>query len=419
MSLDQVNDIRERRIAWFHCFAGIAGDMALASLVDAGAELDAVRDLLRRVPIGGWHIERKEVLRGGIAASQIVVEVDDEAVVRTHAHIAGLITEARLPRRVAARALSVFEALAKVEARLHRRPTSQIHFHEVGGHDAVIDVVGTAAALELLGVDEVRASPVTTGSGTISTAHGRLPNPPPAVVQLLWGAPVRGIDVTYELTTPTGAALLAALAKSYGPLPGMHVETSGFGAGSRDLPELPNCTQVVIGTTAAEGTGDDGQPVTVLEVNVDDVTGEQLAVAVRELLDAGAHDAWVTPIVMKKGRPGSTVHALSDPDRVPALRRILRRSTGSFGVRAFSGTRWPVAREMTVVLVEGEPVRMKVTAERAKPELEDIVALSARTGISVRELQARAQSSWEAQQDSTPEVPDESPSSSRDPASAN
>ena len=162
----------ERSVAWFHCFAGIAGDMALGSLLDAGADLSEVLALLERLPLGGWALEVEPVLRGGVAASRAVVSVHDNVVVRTYAHIVGLIEEARLPDRVAGRALDTFAALADVEAKLHRRPVDQVHFHEVGGHDTIVDVVGTAAALEVLGIDEVRASPVATGLGMIRAAHG-------------------------------------------------------------------------------------------------------------------------------------------------------------------------------------------------------------------------------------------------------
>ena len=206
-------------MAWFHCFAGIAGDMALGSLLDAGADLGEVLALLERLPLGGWALEVEPVLRGGVAASQAVVTVHDNVVVRTHAHIVGLVEEARLPERVARRALATFAALAEVEARLHRRPVDQVHFHEVGGHDTIIDVVGTAAALEVLGIDEIRASPVATGLGMVRTAHGMLPNPAPAVVALLEGVPTWGRNVAVELTTPTGAALLAALSSGFGPMP--------------------------------------------------------------------------------------------------------------------------------------------------------------------------------------------------------
>ena len=197
-------------VAWFHCFAGIAGDMALGSLVDAGADVDEVRALLDRLALPGWHLEFEEGIRGGIACTRAIVGGDD-VVVRTHGVIAALIEDAALPARVTARAQAVFHKLASVESALHRRPIDQVHFHEVGGHDAIIDIVGTAAALEVLGVDEVCASAVATGMGMVRSAHGRLPNPAPATVRLLEGIPTYGRDVPIELTTPTGAALLAAL----------------------------------------------------------------------------------------------------------------------------------------------------------------------------------------------------------------
>jgi pyridinium-3,5-bisthiocarboxylic acid mononucleotide nickel chelatase len=388
-----------RTVAWFHCFAGIAGDMALGSLLDAGADLDQVLAILERIPLPGWELRAEPVLRGGIACTKAVVSARDDVVVRTHAHIVGLLSEARLPDRVAHRALAVFAALAQVEGRIHRRAVEQVHFHEVGGHDAVIDVVGTAAALEVLGVDTVVASAVATGTGTVRTAHGLFPNPSPAVVRLLSGAPTYGRDTMVELTTPTGAALLAALAESFGPMPPLEISTTGFGAGANELPDLPNCTQVVLGRSleaAASGTGTDigtGQPVTVLEANLDDVTGEQLGLAVAALIEAGAHDAWVTPAVMKKGRPAHTLHALCDPALVTSLRQVIMSSTGTLGVRALAGERWPVARHEEQVEVDGQPIRVKVSPGRVKAEFDDVARAAARTGLPLHMIAGRAEAS--------------------------
>src|SRR5205807_3509490 len=190
--------------------------------------------------------------RAGVAGTHLRARGHKDGVVRTYAHISGLIDLARLPDRVRDRAQAVFAAMAEVEGRLHRRPPEQVHFHELGGVDAIVDVVGTCAALEVLGIDEVRASAVATGTGMVRTAHGMLPNPAPAVVELLRDAPLFGRDVAVELTTPTGAGLLAAMATGYGPLPAMIVAATGFGAGSRDIDGLPNVTQVVLGTPVAE-----------------------------------------------------------------------------------------------------------------------------------------------------------------------
>ena len=400
-----------RSVAWFHCFAGIAGDMALGSLLDAGADLAEVLGLLRRLPLGGWALEVEPVLRGGVAATRAVVTVNDNVVVRTHSHIVGLIEEARLPDRVARRALATFAALAEVEGRLHRRPVDQVHFHEVGGHDTIVDIVGTAAALEVLGIDEIRSSPVATGLGMVRAAHGMLPNPAPAVVALLEGIPTWGRNVPVELTTPTGAALLAALASGFGPMPAIRVTGQGFGAGTRELADLPNCTQVVTGISVdrasgsevepglgtmggADGDADAGQPLSLLEATLDDVTGEQLAHAVGVLLDAGAYDAWLNPVIMKKGRPGTVVQVLTDPALVGHLRRVLQETTGSLGVRLISGERWPAARTVDAVWIDGQMIRVKVSANRVKAEYEDVALAARRTGQPVRELAFRAEAQW-------------------------
>ncbi|HUA95884.1 MAG TPA: nickel pincer cofactor biosynthesis protein LarC [Acidimicrobiales bacterium] len=378
-------------VAWFHCFAGIAGDMALGSLLDAGADLDEVLAILRRLPVRGWDLTVEPVLRAGVAATRAVVEVTDDVVVRTHAHIVGMVGEARLPERVAARALATFAALAEVEGRLHRRPPEQVHFHEVGSHDAIVDVVGTAAALEVLGVDEITSSSVATGTGTVRTAHGVLPNPAPAVVNLLRGIPTWGRDLAVELTTPTGAAILAAMARSFGPMPAMRITSTGFGAGRRDIDGLPNCTQVVVGT-AVGAEGEPGQPVVLLETNLDDATGEVLAYALEAVLAAGAHDAWITPVLMKKGRPGHTVSVLVDPALEASVRAVLQAETGSLGVRGVEFARWPSARVMDVVEVDGAQVQVKVSPGRVKPEQGDAARVAARRGVPLRDVLFRAES---------------------------
>jgi uncharacterized protein (TIGR00299 family) protein len=383
-------------IAWFHCFAGIAGDMALGALVDAGADLDEVCSLVARIPVSGWSIDATPVLRGGIAATRVVVHTAESPVVRTYAHISGLIDEARLPDRLRDRAQASFLALARAEGRLHRRPTEQVHFHEVGGLDAIVDIVGTCAALETLGVDQVQASPVATGTGMVRSAHGVLPNPAPAVLELLRGAPTYGREVGYELTTPTGAALLAANAVGYGPLPALTIDATGFGAGARDIDGLPNVTQVVLGAPSVEDRP--SQPVALLEVNVDDATGETIAHTVTALLDAGAHDAWVTPIVMKKGRPAHTVSALTDLALAEQVGRVLTSETGSLGVRGHVLERWPAARTTDEVEVAGVPVRVKVSAGRVKVEHDDAARAARRAGLPLREVVSRAEEAWRRRQ---------------------
>lgn len=385
----------QRTIAWFHCFGGIAGDMALGSLLDAGADLDEVRDLCGALPVGGWRLEAEPVLRNGIAGTKAHVIAETTNVVRTASHITAMLDEAALPDRVRDRAHAIFWALAEAEGRLHRQPPEQVHFHEVGAIDAIIDIVGTCAALEVLGVDEVACSPVAHGLGTIRAAHGVLPNPPPAVVELLRGAPTVGLDLPYELTTPTGAAIVAALAVEWGPLPDMTVAASGFGAGTRELEDRPNLTQVVIGTRSV--VRERGQPVVLLEANVDDATGEVLAAAVAALLDAGAHDAWIAPVVMKKGRPGQVVSALADPALVDQVATAMVAGTGSLGVRGTRIERWPLARVEGEVEVDGEPIRVKVSPGRVKVEHDDAARAARATGRPLREVLARAEAEGAAQ----------------------
>jgi uncharacterized protein (TIGR00299 family) protein len=393
--------------AWFHCFAGIAGDMALGSLLDAGADLDEVRALLHRLPVDGWALDSVATMRCGLAATHAGVRAEDTPVVRTHAHIAAMIEEAALPPRVQQRALATFGVLAEVEGALHRRHPSQVHFHEVGGLDAIVDVVGTCAALELLDVDVVRASAVATGTGMVRAAHGLIPNPAPAVVGLLAAveAPTYGRDTPLELTTPTGAALLAALVGrgGFGPLPALEVQAVGYGAGTRELDGLPNVTQVVIGR-AQQRPETGGQPLAIVEANVDDATGETLAHAVAALLGAGALDAWVTPVVMKKGRPGHVVAALCDLALADSIGSVLVTETGTLGVRATRADRWAAPRTFQQVDVDGQTVRVKVSPGRTKAEFDDAARVAAIVDRPAREVVQLAEESWRRHQHPEPPV---------------
>ncbi|MGH8999393.1 MAG: nickel pincer cofactor biosynthesis protein LarC [Acidimicrobiia bacterium] len=380
--------------AWFHCFNGIAGDMALGACFDAGAPVDEVTEILGRLPVSGWKLSVEETMRGGLAATRVVVLTGEQTVTRTYGHIAGLIAEARLPERVADRAGRVFLALAEAEGRLHRRPVNQVHFHEVGSLDAIVDIVGTCAALETLGVDAVYASEVAVGTGMIRAAHGLLPNPPPAVVDLLAtsGAPTFGVDVGVELTTPTGAALLAGLCSGYGPLPPLRLRAAGFGAGSRELDATPNVVHLVLGEAvdeASEASG--GQPLALLEANLDDVSGEVVAYATEVVLAAGALDAWTTAVTMKKGRPGVVVALLCTQADAPRLRDVLAAETGTLGVRRTMLDRWPYARSTGAVEVEGMAVRVKRTGGRVKVEYDDAAVVARRAGLPLREVLSRAE----------------------------
>jgi len=382
------------RAAWWHCFAGIAGDMALGSLLDAGADFDQVQAGLERLPAKGWHIEVGTVRRGPLVATQVVVQVAPEVdvVPRTWGSVRDMLHQAQgLPRRAVDRALGTFAALARAEGRLHGVPPEEVHFHEVGGLDALVDVVGTCLALESLGIDTVMASPVRLGTGTVDSAHGKLPNPAPAVVELLKGALVEGSEEPFELTTPTGAALLAALSQSFGPLPPLRVTGSGYGAGSRDLAGLPNVVQVVVGELGGPELAGQHQQLVLIETNLDDVTAETSAYTLSRLLEAGALDAWVAPVVGKKGRLAQVLSVLAEPALAPSLSSLVVAETGALGVRQQLVERWALPRQTLEVSVDGEPVRVKAGPHRLKAEHDDCARAAARLGLPVREVARRAE----------------------------
>jgi pyridinium-3,5-bisthiocarboxylic acid mononucleotide nickel chelatase len=379
------------RAAWWHCFSGIAGDMALASLLDAGADLDMVISGLEKIPVTGWHLEATKTYRGGLTATQLRVDVDpaEEQSERTWGTTRATLDAADgLPERARQRAQTVFARLAAAEGRLHGMPVEDVHFHEVGGLDAVVDVVGTCLALESLDVGSICSSPVALGTGTVNTAHGLLPVPAPAVVELLRDVPVYGSAQGLELTTPTGAALLAGLADYFGPLPPVVVTASGYGAGTRQLEGVPNVLQVVVGdlqTGAQRGPGW-RQELVVVEANVDDVTGEVLGHTIEALMSAGALDAWLVPVVAKKGRPGHVVSFLAEPARTAALARVLAEETGTLGYREHSVTRSALDRDVVEVVVRGFAVRVKAGPYRVKAEYEDCARAAAQLGLPITEV---------------------------------
>jgi pyridinium-3,5-bisthiocarboxylic acid mononucleotide nickel chelatase len=379
-------------IVWVHAFSGAAGDMLMAALLDAGADLAYVRATVDALGIDSSRLTVERTQRNGIAANYVDVNTGDDAHERSFTDIKAML--AKLDGRVHDRALGAFTALAETEAAIHGMSVDTIHFHEIGSLDAIVDVVGVMAALESLDVERVYCSPIAQGIGTVRAAHGVLPNPAPAVVALLAraNAPTYGLDLRYELTTPTGAAILTTLAaERFGPIPAMNVARVGYGAGGRTMTERPNVVQVIVGTAGPSTGPTEGVPGLELAANVDDVTPEVLAHTITALLAAGAHDAWVTPIVMKKGRPAHTMHALTDQSRAGELRQVMLDETGSLGVRATPIQRWPQAREEAAVHVEGHLIRVKRTDRRVKIEHDDAAAAAAALGWPLRDVMLAAE----------------------------
>jgi uncharacterized protein (TIGR00299 family) protein len=363
---------------------GVSGDMLLAALVDLGAPLAGIRDAIASTGLTGWHLATERADAGGIQATRAVVTVTDTSIERRAAELIELAARAR-PPAVAALATEALRTLAQVEADLHGQRLDEVHLHELGGHDTVIDIVGVAAALHLLDVDEVWSAPVAIGTGTVRTRHGVLPVPAPATAALLRGAQVRGTDIAGETVTPTGAALLTAVGARYELIPAVTVIRVGYGAGSRRLPDRPNVLQAMLCESA-----DAGERMVVVETNVDDVTGEVLAHTIDALLAAGAADAWTTPAVMKKGRPAHVVHVLAAAEAAPGLEAVLLRESGSLGARRYTVERSALPRSTHTVQVDGHPVRIKQGPWSAKPEHDDVAAAARALGRTYRQVAQEA-----------------------------
>ncbi len=378
---------------WIHPFNGIAGDMTLGALIDAGVDVEQLRTDLGRLDVDGWELKVEKISRNGIGATNVTVETNEGHSHRTAGDIITLVEAAGLPTRATDRAVAVFTALAEAEGKIHQADPASVHFHEVGGIDAIIDVVGTCLCLEALDVDRIVVAPVAMGQGIAKSAHGKIPNPAPATVALLEGVPVKGLDVRVELTTPTGAAIVAALADAFGPMPDMVISASGFGAGDNELDEHPNVLHVVLGEGVAHST----EQLVVLEVNIDDLSGEYLAHAVTQLLAAGALDAWITPIEMKHRRPAATVSALVEPHLIEPVGDVLLKETGSLGYRAHGVDRRAIDRTIEVVTFEGHDVRVKVTTNTAKAEFADVIRAAVALDRPARQVAADVEAAWNVQ----------------------
>ncbi len=383
--------------AWFGCHAGASGDMFLGALVDAGAPLETMQAAVDAIGVEPIRLAATEVTRQGLAATKVDVHVPRSDVVRTWANIRGLLEQADLPAPVKERALGVFARLARAEASAHRVSPEQVHFHEVGALDAVADVVGSCAGLHALGVETASASPVALGSGMVRGEHGMLPVPGPAVLALLSeaDAPVYSGDVPYEMCTPTGAALLAATVQSWGGLPLMTVTTSGLGAGTRDLDEVPNVLRVVIGEPADAMRLAAPDESLVVSANVDDLDPRLWPEVLGRLLDAGADDAWLVPIAMKTGRPAHTLCVLTDDEHADDVRRIVFTESSTIGLREHRVAKHALARERRTVDVDGVEVRVKVAllngeVVNASPEFDDVAAAAAKLGRPVKAVLAAA-----------------------------
>jgi uncharacterized protein (TIGR00299 family) protein len=384
------------RVAYFDCIAGISGDMALAAFLDAGADADEIRSQIASVPIEPFELKLEQVETHGLRATRVVVHAQATGVIRTYSSIRTMLDQASLDTDVRNTAQRIFRRLAEAEARVHRKEVDLVTFHEVGAVDSVVDIVGVAAALSQLGIERVFSSPVPTGLGMVRTEHGLMPIPGPAVTELLRGAPLYSRGVTAELVTPTGAAILAAVAEGYGDLPRIRVEAAGYGAGQQEL-DFPNVLRILIGEEQerALSAGPSAPGEVLLETNVDDLNPELYEFVLERLFAAGAQDAWLTPMVMKKSRPAVTVSVLCSAEREASIRHVLFRETGTLGVRVTPVMKHALERDVIKVETSHGPVAVKVGYLEGRrvsvaPEFEDCARVAREAGVPAREVYQEA-----------------------------
>jgi pyridinium-3,5-bisthiocarboxylic acid mononucleotide nickel chelatase len=381
------------KVLRFEPNSGIAGDMAMGALLDLGADLEFIKSQVAAVVGDEVELVSSTVMCGAISATDLTVSLSATASppLRHWKEIRENIQAAPLKDGVRDYTLCIFTALAKAEARVHGVSVDSVHFHEVGAWDSIADIVGIAAALVNLGVDRVETMPVAVGSGFVDTSHGRLPLPAPATAALLEGLPIVTSGLPTELTTPTGAALLNSLATPVEAGTQLQVERTGWGAGKKQLSDRPNALRVWLGSD--EGSA--GEPLWLLETNLDDSNPEWIGHATERALEAGALDIWLTPIQMKKNRPGSMVSMLCRSEQRAALRTLLFTETSSIGVRERQVSRIALEREIVQVQVQGQPVGIKIARYQGKvvnvaPEFEDLKRVSLATGSSVKDVHAAA-----------------------------
>lgn len=384
------------RIAYFDCFSGVSGDMALGALIACGMDADGLRAELAGLNLPGWRLDAQPTSLNSIGATDVTVtQMEAPGHGRHLADIEAMLAAAELADRVRQKALAVFRRLAEAEAKVHQTTPDRIHFHEVGAIDAIVDIVGVCIALERLGVEAVHCAPLPMGRGFAECAHGTIPLPAPAVVELVRGVPVYSVDEEGELVTPTGAALMTTLAARFGPMPRMTIQTVGYGAGKRRFRNRPNLLRVIIGETVEDAFS--GAPeIAVLETNLDDFSPQFYETLSERLFAEGAVDVFLAPIQMKKGRPATLLTVLAPPERAEALAGAIFTETTTLGIRFNTMRRLCLEREWVTVETAYGPIRVKVgrwrgTETTAAPEWEEVKAAARAHHAPVKAVYQAAQ----------------------------
>jgi len=383
---------------YFDCFAGASGDMILGALISVGVDQRTLVEQLQLLGVGGWQIDFERVDRSGISATYARVQTAPEHAHRHLADILKIIYDSGLSDRVKDRAARIFSRLAEVESRVHNLPIEKIHFHEVGALDAIIDVCGAVIGLELLGVERFVSSPLRVGTGMTEMAHGRFPIPPPAVAELLKGKPIYAGDMEGEFVTPTGAAIIATVCEEFGSMPLMKIEAGGYGAGTRNPKNFPNALRLFLGETEGEDAAAD-ESLLMIETNIDDMPAQLFGHMMERAFELGALDCYLTPVQMKKNRPGTLVSILCRPHERERFLEMLFAETTTIGARSYEVQRRALARETITVTTQFGPIDVKVAhinngAVNAMPEFEQCRAAAKKNGVALREVQEAARAAY-------------------------
>ncbi len=382
---------------YFDCFAGASGDMILGAMIAAGVDRQEFAQQLSLLDVSGYAIEFETVDRSGISATYARVKTSAETTHRHLSDILKMIYDSRLSADVKDRAARIFSRLAKAEAQVHNQPVEKVHFHEVGGLDAIIDVVGAAICFELAGVESFAASPLHVGSGTVEMEHGRFPVPPPAVAELLKGVPFYSTDVVGELVTPTGAAIITTVCDAYGPIPQLQLASTGYGAGTRQYPKFPNVLRVYIGETEKAASLD--ERLLMIETNMDDISPQILGHVMERAFELGALDCYFTSVQMKKNRPGVLLSVLCRSDRRETISEMLFAETTTLGIRTYEVERRALQRRIVRVETEYGAIDVKVAElnghlVKEMPEYEQCRQAARKAGVPLREVEEAARAAF-------------------------
>jgi len=388
------------RLAYFDCFSGISGDMTLGALVDAGCSLETLRAELKGLSVPGWTISSEKVWKNGMSATLVKVATEDQTRHRGLAAMLEILEKSKLTEQVRNNAAAIFRKLGEAEAAVHDVPVEEIHFHEVGAIDAIVDIVGACVGFEALGIEKFACSPLNVGGGTAKMAHGLLPVPAPATAKLLQGKPTYSNGVQKELVTPTGAAIVATLCDSFGPQPAMTISAIGYGAGSTDLEGQPNVVRIMVGQAAEKVVPGFDPEISIIEANLDDMNPQIYGYFLEKALAAGALDVYTTPVQMKKNRPGTLLTLLCEPVDTNNLMSLIFAETTTLGARTYRAQRRALPRETVNVHTQYGDVHVKLSRvngsiRHVAPEYEDCRKLASEKNVPLQQVINEALRSFE------------------------